>query len=127
MTKAFSGVDVFVCQIQTTGKTNRSIDNHHFPVVTIVQPQRHDGNKSVEHLALDSFGAQNTVIIPGKGKHAAHIIIEYPYIDAFCSLFFQYGEDAVPKNTRLDDKVFQKDIALGFVQFFQHSGEDCVA
>ena len=119
-------IDVLVSQVDTSGKANLSVDNEQLTVVPVVQPQGHHRHQPVKHPTLNALFGQNFVVITGKGEHAAKIVVQHPDLHSLSGFPFQDGQDAVPKDTGLNDKILQKDIFFRPFQLLQHPGKGVV-
>ena len=70
--------------------------------------------------------AQNLVVVPGQGEHTAEVVVHHPDLHPLGGFLLQDGQDAIPKDPRLQDEVFQKNIPLCLFQLLQHPGEGVV-
>ena len=108
MSKPWFLVDIFIRQIDTTGKSDITINDRNLPVVTVVLSQVKDWTNRVKRCNLDSL-LLHILDESGRNPHrASKIIIDQTHIHAlFCFPLHDF-QDRIPHLALLDDKILHK-------------------
>ena len=118
MSKTFFLINVFICQINTAGKSCFAINDTDFTVIPVVLHNIQKRTERIKDLTLNAFFAKILIIFVWQCCNTAKAIIDQAYIHAFRSLLFQNIQDGVPHDTIVDDKIFNINIVLSTFQLF---------
>ena len=114
-------VDIFICQIDTSGKCNLSVNHTDFPVIPVILTGRKDGYDRSKFLALDSIFPELLRILIRQKADTAGSVIHQAYFHALFHLFTQDIQDSVPHISFSDNKIFHENKLLCLIQFLdQH-------
>ena len=119
MSKPFYLINIFISQIYTTCESHLSVNNHYFPVVTIILCSRKKGNNRRKHLCLDTILLQLLRIFIWKQHNRTHAIIHDSDFHTLFYLFLQNIQHCIPHRTPFNNEILQKNIFLCFFQFLK--------
>ena len=120
MPETYLLVNIFVCQVCTSGERHFSVNHHDFSVVSVVIISGKNRTDRCKHLTLNSLCFQHLRIEIRQQCKNTHSIIHHTDFHAIFCLFLQNIKNAVPHNTFFYNKEFQKNEFFCFSQFFQH-------
>ena len=105
-------VNVFIGEIDSTGKCNFSVNNYDFSVVSVILAGREEGNDGGKHFCLDSILLKFFRITIGKQQNRTHAVIHHADLYSLLHLFFEDIKHRIPHNTAFQNKILQKNIAF---------------
>jgi len=105
-------VNIFVRKVDSSGKSNFSVDNKDFPVISVIHHNRHDRTEWIKCCAFDSFFLKLLIILRWKRIDAANIIIDQSDIHTLFAFAFQHIYDAVEHSSLIYNEIFQKNKML---------------
>ena len=122
MTEAFFFVDIFIAYIYAADKSDLSVDDRYFAVITIIHNNADDGHEFIEHHRLYAIAAQCLTIISRKIVGTADIVVYNAYINTLRDLAPQHVEYRVPHMSRVYDKILKEN---EFFRLFKLRDESC--
>ena len=114
-------VDIFICQIDTSGKCNLSVNHTDFPVIPVILAGRKDGYDRSKFLALDSIFPELLRILIRQKADTAGSVIHQAYFHALFHLFTQDLQDSVPHISFSDNKIFHENKFFCLIQFLDQN------
>ena len=121
MSMLFIGIDIFVCQIDSSSKADISVNYADLSMITGIEFAGQNRYKRIKDTAFDSVALQFFVVSVRQCHDTSHIIINHADIYALSCLFLQDIQNGVPHFSFLNNEILHKDVFLCFFQFFHHS------
>ena len=110
-------VDIFICKIDASRKSNPSVNNAELPVIPVILDNIQNGTERIKYLTFDSFFLKLFIIFMGKCCKTAKSVIDQAHINALRSFLFQNIQDCLPHHPIIDNEIFNKNIFLRLFQF----------
>ena len=113
-------VDVFIGEVDAAHIAGIAVDDHHLPVISVVEVGVERRNEAVEAHRADAERHQIAVVVLRQGRNRTYIVIDNADVHALLGLARQDVEDGVPHLALLDDEILKKDELFRFFKLFAH-------
>ena len=114
-------IDILIRQINAARIGRFSINYHNFPVIPVVQHERHKRYQSVECHAFDPLLLDGSVVVFRQKERTSDVIVDQPYLHSRLCLPLQDIQYRIPHLSFLYNKKFQKDKMLGLLKILQQA------
>ena len=123
----FFAVDVLIREIHAACKADLSVDHGDLPVIPVIVMGRDEGLDGRKDLAFDAEFRKPFRIIMGQQRKFTGPVIADPHLQPLLCLLGQYGENAPPHISLMDNEEFQKNEPLCLPELLEKHREHVIS